>query len=152
MSFGLEALKRFRAQQDVHRSNSDREQSLLAQIPPDAPMDDATITVWNGQRFVAFDQWLATAPIVHEETPNSDAATVLPDGVGYVVGDCAGTRVWLVREGERWLLYDGSRKAGGRRRDFASPFLAHAIRTAEQWYGAAIGGWCPESSGKEAER
>ena len=32
-------------------------------------MDDATITVWNGERFVAWEKWLATAPIVTEERP-----------------------------------------------------------------------------------
>ena len=30
---------------------------------PDAPMDDAVITVWNGERFVAYQQWLASAPL-----------------------------------------------------------------------------------------
>jgi hypothetical protein len=153
MSFGLEALRRFRAQQDGHTSNPDREQSLLAQVPPDAPMDDATIAVWNGQRFVAYDKWLVTAPIVREENPNSEAATALHTGVSCVVGDCPGTRVWLVRDGERWLMYAGSRKSGSRRRDFASPFLSHAIRTADQWYGVADSGWRTETGGgKEAER
>jgi hypothetical protein len=34
--------------------------------------------------------------------------------------------------------------AGARRswlKDFASPYLAHAVRTAEAWYGPAAGGW-----------
>jgi hypothetical protein len=146
MSYGLEALRRFREQQATRTSNPEREESLLAQVSPDAPMDEATITVWTGARFVVFDRWLATAPIVREEKSEIGPAIAIP-GDGGVVGDCGGTRVWLVRAGERWLMYAGSRKASGRRRDFASPFLAHAIRTAEQWYGAPGGGWLPESGG-----
>ena len=40
---------------------------MLEQIPPDAAMDDATITVWNGERWVAYDTWLATKPIATGE-------------------------------------------------------------------------------------
>ena len=32
-------------------------------------MDDATLTVWNGARFVAYNSWLATAPIQCDEHP-----------------------------------------------------------------------------------
>ena len=112
-------------------------------------MDDATLTVWDGERFVAHDKWLATVPIVHEDPPGDGSAAAIHGDTGCVVADCGGTRVWLVREGERWMMFRGSRKAGGRRRDFASPFLAHAIRTAEQWYGAPSAGW---RDGMEAER
>jgi hypothetical protein len=58
--------------------------------------------------------------------------------------------VRLVKEGERWLMHVGSRRAGARRRDFASPHLEHAIRAAEQWYGAVDGGW-REEKGKQSE-
>jgi hypothetical protein len=30
----------------------------LDQMPVDAPADDAVITVWNGERWVAYDKWL----------------------------------------------------------------------------------------------
>jgi hypothetical protein len=44
-------------------------------------------------------------------------------------------------------------KAGSRRRDFASPFVEHAMRTAEAWYGPPASGWRPETrtaaAGKE---
>ena len=149
MSFGLEALRRFRERQEVGTLHPEHQPSLLTEVPPDAPMDDATITVWNGERFVAYDKWLATAPIVREAPPGDGAAVAIPGDTGCIVADCGGTRVWLVREGERWMMFPGSRKASGRRRDFASPFLAHAIRTAEQWYGAPCDGW---RDGKEAER
>jgi hypothetical protein len=126
-----------------------REESLLAGIPPDAPMDDAVLAAWNGSRFVAYDKWLATAPIVTDDTPPSEARPNFPPGTDCVVGVCGGTRVWLVKDGDRWLMFAGSRKASGRRRDFASPFMGHAIRTAEQWYGPAADGWRAEGGGQE---
>src|ERR1039458_8327916 len=48
----------------VNDGSTDGTPALLEQIPPDAPMDAATLTVWNGERWVAYDRWLATAPIV----------------------------------------------------------------------------------------
>lgn len=63
MTYGSEALrKHLQAPQDEARTASS-----LEQIPPDAPMDDATVTVWNGRRWVAWKKWLATAPIIREE-------------------------------------------------------------------------------------
>jgi hypothetical protein len=98
-------------------------------------MDDATICVWNGERFVDYEKWRAHVPVeADEEAPDPVAA--LADAQS-VQATCGATRVWLVKNGERWLMFAGSRKASGRRRDFASPYLAHAMRTAEQWYGAA---------------
>jgi hypothetical protein len=64
--YGREALRRLRQQQ---MQKPESQASLLEQIPPDAAMDDATITVWNGERWVAFKSWLATAPITCEESP-----------------------------------------------------------------------------------
>jgi len=140
LAYGREALRRLREQQVQEMQATERQPSLLEQIPPDAPMDDATITVWNGQRFVAFEKWLATAPVALEVRPANGAPTI-PADAAEITGDCGGTRVWLVIDSGRWLMFAGSRGAGGRRRDFASPFLGHAIRTAEQWYGAPTGGW-----------
>jgi hypothetical protein len=137
--YGREALRRLRAQQAADQE-PERQPSLLEQIPADAPMDDATLTVWDGNRFVAYDKWLATAPVAIEARPGSEAPGA-PADASCVAGDCSGTRVWLVRDGDRWLMFAGSRSARGRRRDFASPFLAHAMRTAEQWYGAPADGW-----------
>jgi hypothetical protein len=64
--YGREALRRLRQQQ---MQKPESQASLLEQIPPDAAMDAATITVWNGERWVAFNSWLATAPITCEESP-----------------------------------------------------------------------------------
>jgi hypothetical protein len=62
-----------------------------------------------------------------------------------VVGDCT-LRVWLVRDGDRWQMFVSSRGPAGRRRDFASPYLEHTIRTAETWYGAPASGWRAEGN------
>jgi hypothetical protein len=47
----------------------------------------------------------------------------------------------LMKDGERWLMFTRPGSAWRRRKDFASPFLEHAVRTAEQWYGAPAEGW-----------
>ena len=62
MTYGSEALR-----QHLQEPQEARSASLLEQIPPDAPMDAAAITVWNGHRWVAWDKWQATAPIIREE-------------------------------------------------------------------------------------
>lgn len=150
-TYGREALRRLREKQqqaDAAVGHPRNEVGARADVPADAPMDDATLTVWNGERFVAYDRWLATAPIVHEEKRPQEKSAI-PADADCVAGECGGTRIWLVKEGERWLMYAGARK-GGRRRDFATPYLGHAIRTAEQWYGAP-GGWRAEK-GRDAKR
>jgi len=59
-------------EQQAARQEPAQQQSLLEQIPVDAPMDDATITVWNGERFVAYDKWLAHRPVATEEKQATD--------------------------------------------------------------------------------
>ncbi len=142
-AYGRQALRRLREQQAQTAQGPERHVPLLEHISPDAPMDDATLTVWNGERFVAYEKWLATAPLAIEERTDKDKPAI-PCNASCVAGDCGGTRIWLVKDGERWLMYVGSRNAGGRRKDFASPFLAHAIRTAEQWYGPPASDWRAE--------
>jgi hypothetical protein len=108
----------------------------LADIPADAEMDDGIVLgCWNGERFVSWETWRATAPI---ERDAPTAPQFAPD-VQCVAATCGGTRVWLMREGDRWLMFAGTRSS--RRKDFASPFLGHAQRTAEAWYGAPEKGW-----------
>jgi hypothetical protein len=132
--YGSEALRQLRERQ-ANRQEPERQASLLEQIPPDAPMDDATICAWDGERFVGYDLWRAKVKVEADPEP-PDPLAALADAT-VVAATCGGTRLWLVRDGERWFLYVGTKKGSGRRRDFASPYLAHAIRTAEQWYGAA---------------
>jgi len=148
--YGREALRRLRERQQEAGATVEEprdEYRALADVPADAPMDDAVLTVWNGERFVAYDRWLASAPIVREEQRPEEKPPI-PAGANCVAGECGGTRIWLVREGARWSMWVGSRKAG-RRRDFATPYLDHAIRTAEQWYGASVCGWRAEGNGNE---
>lgn len=63
MTYGREALRRFREQQLKPQDGPAHGPDLLSQIPADAPWDDATLTVWNGERWIAWDKWLASAPI-----------------------------------------------------------------------------------------
>jgi hypothetical protein len=146
LGFGLEALRAAREEEARLAAQPGPALSALEQVPLDAPYDDpdAVLHVWNGERWVPWEKWRAAAPIAREATAPQEP--VVPAGADCVAGDCGGTRVWLVRDGDRWLMFAGSRKAGGRRRDFASPFLAHAMRTAEEWYGAPDGGWRAEKS------
>ena len=58
MIYGREALRQERERQATAQEPG-RQPSLLDQIPPDAPMDEATITAWDGHRWVAYDRWLA---------------------------------------------------------------------------------------------
>jgi hypothetical protein len=139
--YSREALKRYREARRAGAVEASPRPLALSDVPPDAPADDAVLTAWNGERFIAWEKWLATAPIVIEDRA---AGPVIPADARCVVADCGGTRVWLVRDGDRWLMFAGSRKS--RRKDFASPFLEHAIRTAEQWYGKPVGGWQVEEA------
>ncbi|MCC6366883.1 MAG: hypothetical protein IT165_25455 [Bryobacterales bacterium] len=143
------AMRQAREEREARELAGPPAQLALADIPVDSPADDALLTVWDGQRWVAYDTWLARAPIVRDEYAPAQA-TSKHDDAKCVVGDCNGKRVWLVRDSDRWLMFAGSRGPGGRRRDFASPFLEHAIRTAELWYGAAATGWCPDLSAEVA--
>jgi hypothetical protein len=147
--YGTEALRRMRELQEQAVQEPERQPSLLEQIPPDAPMADATVTVWHGDRFVAYGKRLATTPLADVEKQPEDK-TAIPVDADCVAGDCGGARIWLVKEGERWLMYVGSRRSA-RRRDFATPYLGHAIRTAGQWYGAPGGGWRAEK-GRDAKK
>ena len=66
-----------------------------------------------------------------------------PPEVTETAAICGATRVWLVRDGERWQMFAGSKKRG-QRTDFVSPFLRHAMEVAEGWYGEATAGWSHE--------
>ncbi len=54
-AYGREALRRFREQQA--RPPEQRQPQSLDQIPPDAPMDDATMTAWDGRRWRDIKWW-----------------------------------------------------------------------------------------------
>jgi hypothetical protein len=58
---------------------------------------------------------------------------------------CGGTPVRLEFDDGRWLMCAGA--ALRRRKDFASPSVEHAQRTAEFWYGPPKNGWPGGASG-----
>jgi hypothetical protein len=72
--YGRDALRRMRERQGQAQKDAANPPSLLEQIPVDAPMDDTTLTVWNGERWVAWDRWLATAPLIRAEQPRETKA------------------------------------------------------------------------------
>lgn len=112
-----------------------RQQEITAASPAgvslidwDAMFDAPTMT-WDDAVLGSLRDHLARNPPVPVAADPDETTAV-----------CGNTRVWLVRESERWEMYAGSRKRG-RRTDFASPWLRHAIETAEDWYGPAPRGW-----------
>jgi hypothetical protein len=64
--YGSEALRRVHERRAQARDEPEQQLSLLDEIPADAVTDDATITVWNGRRFVVWGEWVATAPLIIE--------------------------------------------------------------------------------------
>ncbi len=67
MIYGRAALRQYREQEQAAEKQQVCDGDFLSQIPADAPMDDATLTVWNGRRFVAWNKWLANAPVSRDE-------------------------------------------------------------------------------------
>lgn len=143
--YGREALRRAREQHPTRGVEPGRRPPVSFDVPPDAPYEDpdSAVHVWTGEKWIGYDRWLATAPVTIEARA-ADVAS--PPNAECVIGDCGVTRVWLMKNPGRWLMFAGSRESKARRRDFASPYLAHAIRTAEQWYGVPAGGWRAETT------
>jgi len=138
-AYSLDAWRRFREQKGRLEAPAGTAPAItLADIPAGAEMDDGiVIGFWNGERFVSWEKWLATAPITVDPAPATPSS---PEAAAYRA-TCGSTPVWLRKDGDRWLMFARTQKS--RRRDFASPFLEHAILTAEAWYGPAAGGWRP---------
>ena len=147
MTFGTEALRQLR-ERHGQAPEPERPASPLPTVPADAPCDepDALVHAWDGARWVPWNVWRVTAGITVTAMPPAPADAIRADAE-LVAATCGAARVRLVKDAERWLMYVGSRQPGGRRRDFASPFLAHAMRTAVAWYGAPAKGWREEQRG-----
>ena len=142
--YSREGMRQAREDRQAHKDGPPRPVTL-ADVPADAEYEDetATLHVWVDNKFVPYAKWLGSAPISVESVPSTSVP--IPKDATCLVGDCA-LRIWLVRDGDRWLMFAGSRGPAGRRRDFASPFLGHTIRTAEFWYGSPAKGWHVESA------
>ena len=133
-AYSLEAWRRLKEQ----KQNPCQQESECSEVPGDAAAEKAPpASIFDGKRHTP-EEWIwhhvtqvPTKPIPDDQCPVHWA-------------DCGGTRVWIVRDGERWLMYAGSRRPGSRRTDFASPFLTHAMQTAECWYGPSRDGWHAE--------
>lgn len=135
--YSLEAWRQFRERKDRPETTAAVPPVFtLDDIPTDAEMADGlVIGCWNGERFVSWAEWIARAPLAVDPEPASRA---LPNSAAYIA-TCGSTLVRLARERGRWLMFAGTRQT--RRKDVASPFMEHAIRTAEAWYGPAADGW-----------
>lgn len=73
MIYGREALRKHREDRAQVEEQQEREADLLSQIPADAPMDDATLCVWTGERFVAWEKWMATRPVYTDDPPPKES-------------------------------------------------------------------------------
>jgi hypothetical protein len=134
--YSLEAWRNLQGRGDRKAETSSS--PTLADIPADAEMDEGIVLgCWNGERFVSWREWRANSPV--ERDVQAEPGWLIAPDAQWVTATCGSTRVWLVRDGDRWLMFAGTRSS--RRKDLASPFLDHAQRTAEAWYGAPEQGW-----------
>ncbi len=62
------AMRQAREERESRERGGEPSQLTLDQIPVDAPADDAVLTVWNGERWLAWETWRASAPIAREES------------------------------------------------------------------------------------
>ena len=136
-AYSLEAWRRL----TEPKQNPCQQEPECSEVPGDAAADKGPpASIFDGKRYTP-EEW-----IWHHCVPKDPVkARPEPDDKCPVHwADCGGTRVWIVRDGERWLMYAGSRRPGSRKTDFASPFLTHAMQTAECWYGPPHDGWHAE--------
>ncbi|HEX4593982.1 MAG TPA: hypothetical protein VH157_06890 [Bryobacteraceae bacterium] len=121
----------------------------LADISPDVPMDDASVTCWNGTAFVTWEKWRGAKPLARIDPKDQPWE---PDpGIKRWAATCGPVDIHVFREEEkedrleRWLMHvrPAHRSYFERRKDFASISARHSIETAELWYGKAQDGWKP---------
>ncbi len=116
-----------------------------------APRQQPQASAGSEPRTIPWREWFATEGI--EVDPAAAEVTARQDdSAGVYTAVCRDAAVWLVRQGSRWVMFARSRRPECRRRDFASPSLDHAKRTAEAWYGPAPDGWRPEGPPRRVRR
>ena len=69
MIYTHEARRKRHQERAQVEEQQEREADLLSKIPADAPIDDATLCVWNGERFVAWETWVVTRPVYPADAP-----------------------------------------------------------------------------------
>lgn len=128
--------------------------SAPAWVSADAPYvePEKTIHVFDAKtkRFIPHKMWLATVHIERDPAP----VKRVPDGMAScLIAVCGRTEVWLVNEAGTWRMfaYTSDSSTRQRRPDFASPFLEHAIRTADLWYGPPADRWREEERKRRAD-
>lgn len=141
--YGREALRRLRDQQARHAAVPEGATSPIDEVPAGAKYEspDDVLHAWDGEKWIPWRKWQVTAATAHEKPGPETSRQAADADAGCLVGNCDGARIVLAQEGERCFIYVGALRPANRRKDFASPSLAHAIRTAEQWYGAPEAGW-----------
>ena len=75
MIYGREALRKYREERANVEEQQEREANLLSRIPALAAMDNATLCVWNGERFIAWGQWMITRPVLTDDVPPEEKET-----------------------------------------------------------------------------
>jgi len=78
MIYTRDALRKRQEEQQQAEDRQAREADLLSRIPADAEMDDAALCVWDGERFVAWDKWLATRPVYTDDAPPEPKSSAAP--------------------------------------------------------------------------
>lgn len=129
-AYSLEQLRRLRQRQQ-QSSDPNLDSSDISETATDR---ETSPSIFDGKRYTP-EEWIWNHINVVPVEPKPDEKCPVH------WADCGATRVWIVKDGSRWLMYVGSRQPDSRRTDFASPFLNHAIETAEYWYGLPRDGW-----------
>jgi hypothetical protein len=123
------------------------------QDPREFPFALVNMKAW---RELPFDlraaRWYRTKPEALGAAETSQSAA--PDIDCWKAEFADGVRLELRRQGRaRWFMWTLDSARWVRRKDFASPHLDHAKRTAEDWYGEAVRDWEPSSqTGRTARR
>lgn len=137
---------------EAWRQRKERKQKLpqpepdCSEVPGDAATDGTPpASICDGKRYTP-EEWIWHHVIQVPVKPEPDYKCSVHGA------DCGDTRVWIVKDGSRWLMYAGSRRADSRRTDFASPFLNHAMPTAEHGYGPPRDGWHAEKHAAKGSR
>jgi hypothetical protein len=68
--YSRDAIRKVREERERRDTNPKRVALSLADVPVDAEYEDpdAVLHVWNGEKWIPWEKWRATAPIAREGT------------------------------------------------------------------------------------